>query len=98
MNELRNIYRSKSYKNGEYSVELVDDSNIYEWLVHLSQVDPDSQLYKSLQEFKKTSGQDSIILNFKFKNTFPFSPPFVRVVSPVIYGVCDFLFFFFNFI
>lgn len=86
MNELRNIYRSESYKNDEYSIELIDDSNIYEWLVHLRQVDPDSELYKSLQEFKKTSDQDSIILNFKFKDTFPFSPPFVRVVSPVIYG------------
>lgn len=86
MKELRDIYKSESYKNGGYSVELVDDS-IYEWNVNLHHIDPDSDLYNDLQKFQETNGQDSIILNFKFKETFPFVPPFVRVVSPVITGV-----------
>lgn len=87
MKELRDIYKSESYKNGGYSVELVDDS-IYEWNVNLHHIDPDSDLYKDLQKFQETNGRDGIILNFRFKETFPFEAPFVRVVSPVIKGVC----------
>jgi ubiquitin-conjugating enzyme E2 Q len=32
MKELRDIFRSKSYKNGDYTIELVDES-LYEWNV-----------------------------------------------------------------
>lgn len=83
MKELRSIYKSDMYKRGGYSVELVDDS-IYEWNVNLREIDPDSDLYKDLIKFNETNGQDHIVLNFRFKETFPFSPPLVRVVSPVI--------------
>lgn len=83
MKELRDIYRSESFKSNMYSVELVNDS-IYEWTVHLRHIDQDSELYKDLQKYKETHGQDSIILNFMFKDTYPFEPPFVRVISPVI--------------
>ncbi|XP_076863475.1 ubiquitin-conjugating enzyme E2 Q2 isoform X3 [Brachyhypopomus gauderio] len=67
MKELREIYRSQSYKIGIYSVELVNDS-LYEWHVKLRTVDPDSPLHSDLQD------------------NFPFDPPFVRVVSPVLSG------------
>ena len=30
MKELRDIFRSQSYKNGDYTIELVDES-LYEW-------------------------------------------------------------------
>ncbi|XP_055309791.1 ubiquitin-conjugating enzyme E2 Q2-like isoform X2 [Sitodiplosis mosellana] len=83
MKELRDIYRSESFKSNMYSVDLVNDS-IYEWNVKLRHLDPDSPLYKDLQQFHETTGQDCIILNFKFKETYPFEAPFVRVVSPVI--------------
>ncbi len=32
MKELRDIFRSQSYKNGDYTIELVDES-LYEWNV-----------------------------------------------------------------
>lgn len=83
MKELRDIYKSGSFKSGAYSIDLVDDS-IYDWNVELRHIDPDSELYKDLQKLKEKTGQDSIILNFKFKDTFPFAAPLVRVVSPVI--------------
>lgn len=85
MKELRDIYRSDSYKKGIYSVELVNDS-LYDWNVKLKKVDPDSTLHGDLQSYKEKSGRDHILLNFTFKDNFPCEPPFVRVVTPVLQG------------
>jgi len=85
MKELRDIYRSDSSKKGVYSVELVNDS-LYDWNVRLLTVDPDSPLHSDLQLLKDKDGKDHILLNMLFKETFPFEPPFVRVVHPVIQG------------
>uniref|UniRef100_A0A672LJ52 E2 ubiquitin-conjugating enzyme n=1 Tax=Sinocyclocheilus grahami TaxID=75366 RepID=A0A672LJ52_SINGR len=85
MKELREIYRSQSYKTGIYSVELVNDS-LYEWHVKLRTVDPDSPLHSDLQVLKEKEGMDYILLNFSYKDNFPFDPPFVRVASPVLSG------------
>uniref|UniRef100_A0A2K6MKR1 Ubiquitin-conjugating enzyme E2 Q2 n=1 Tax=Rhinopithecus bieti TaxID=61621 RepID=A0A2K6MKR1_RHIBE len=84
MKELRDIYRSQSYKTGIYSVELINDS-LYDWHVKLQKVDPDSPLHSDLQILKK-EGIEYILLNFSFKDNFPFDPPFVRVVLPVLSG------------
>jgi len=120
MKELRDIYRSDSFKRNIYSIELVNDS-IYEWNVRLMSVDPDSPLHNDLCKFlcchcrhyrmppfqsliqslflslplshsrcvvllKEKEGKDSILLNIIFKDTYPFEPPFVRVVHPIISG------------
>ncbi|TNN00168.1 hypothetical protein fugu_011414 [Takifugu bimaculatus] len=70
MKELREIYRSQSYKTGIYSVELVGDS-LYEWHVKLRTVDPDSPLHSDLQVLKEKEGVDYILLNFSIKIIFP---------------------------
>ena len=49
-----------------YQIELVNDC-IYEWNIQLFKVDPDSQLYADLQNFKLKEGKDHISLNFTFK-------------------------------
>nr|XP_032649607.1 ubiquitin-conjugating enzyme E2 Q1 isoform X1 [Chelonoidis abingdonii] len=85
MKELRDIYRSPSFKGGNYAVELVSDS-LYDWNVKLLKVDEDSALHNDLQILKEKEGIDFILLNFSFKDNFPFDPPFVRVVSPVLSG------------
>ncbi|XP_046506245.1 ubiquitin-conjugating enzyme E2 Q2 isoform X2 [Equus asinus] len=85
MKELRDIYRSQSYKTGIYSVELINDS-LYDWHVKLQKVDPDSPLHSDLQILKEKEGIEYILLNFSFKDNFPFDPPFVRVVLPVLSG------------
>lgn len=85
MKELRDIYRSNSFKNKMYQIELVNDS-LYEWNVRLMTVDPDSPLSHDLQMLKEKEGKDSILLNMLFKDTYPFEPPFVRVVHPIISG------------
>lgn len=91
MKELRDIYRSDSFKRNIYSIELVNDS-IYEWNIRLMSVDPDSPLHNDLLMLKEKEGKDSILLNIIFKETYPFEPPFVRVVHPIIsgnYGLFD---------
>lgn len=85
MKELRDIYRSDSFKRNIYSIELVNDS-IYEWNIRLMSVDPDSPLHTDLLMLKEKEGKDSILLNIIFKETYPFEPPFVRVVHPIISG------------
>ncbi|CAA9997161.1 unnamed protein product [Nesidiocoris tenuis] len=85
MKELRDIYRSDSFKKGMYSIDLVSES-LYEWNVRLMSVDPDSPLHHDLMKLKEKEGKDSILLNMLFKETYPFEPPFVRVVHPVIIG------------
>nr|CAA15712.1 EG:25E8.2 [Drosophila melanogaster] len=85
MKELRDIYRSDAFKKNMYSIELVNES-IYEWNIRLKSVDPDSPLHSDLQMLKEKEGKDSILLNILFKETYPFEPPFVRVVHPIISG------------
>ena len=68
-----------------FQVELVNE-NLYEWHVKLMVVDSESPLAEDLKRLKETRGQDHILLSFSFKDSFPFAPPFVRVISPCLKG------------
>ncbi|CAG7725182.1 unnamed protein product [Allacma fusca] len=85
MKELRDIYRSDTFKRGIYSIDLVNDS-LYEWNIRLKGVDKDSPLYTDLITLKEREGKDYIQLNMMFKENYPFEPPFVRVVHPLMTG------------
>ncbi|KAH9370763.1 hypothetical protein HPB48_016191 [Haemaphysalis longicornis] len=85
MKELREVYRSESYRHGVFRVDLVNDS-LYEWNVMLRIVDSDSPLHNDLVVLKEKEGTDHILLNILFKENYPFEPPFIRVVSPMITG------------
>ncbi|MEJ1281134.1 ubiquitin-conjugating enzyme E2Q family member 2 [Cricetulus griseus] len=61
-------------------------SGLYDWHVKLRKVDPDSPLFGDLQLLKEKEGIEYILLNFSFKDNFPFDPPFVRVESPILSG------------
>merc|ERR1711878_268539 len=39
-----------------------------------------------LATLKEREGKDHILMSFTFKDTFPFDPPFVRMVHPVLHG------------
>ncbi|XP_037074306.1 ubiquitin-conjugating enzyme E2 Q2-like [Pollicipes pollicipes] len=83
MKELRDIYRSDSFKSGSFKVDLQNDS-LYDWNVKIYKVDPDSHLYSDLRQLKDKEGIDHILLNLVFEDNYPFEPPFVRVVYPVM--------------
>ncbi|GAU93503.1 hypothetical protein RvY_05434 [Ramazzottius varieornatus] len=85
MKELRHIWKSDNHKNGLFSVELMND-NLYEWNVKLFKVDPDSQLHNDMVQMQTKIKLNHLSFSFKFPDTFPFSPPFVRVINPVISG------------
>ncbi|XP_064535431.1 ubiquitin-conjugating enzyme E2 Q2-like [Drosophila montana] len=85
MKELRDIYRSDAFKQKTYSIELVNDS-IYEWNISLNSVDPDSPLHGDLLQLKEKEGAGGIQFSALFRETYPFDPPFVRVVHPIISG------------
>jgi len=83
MKELRDVYRSDSFKRGTYSVGLNND-NLYDWTIKIIRVDPDSTLHKDLMQLRGQEGIDHVSLNMTFTDKFPFDPPFVRVVYPVL--------------
>lgn len=85
MKELREVYKSDSYKSGVFTVELIDDS-LYEWYVRLSIVDSESPLHTDLKQLKEKGGKDHIKLHISYKDNYPFAPPFVRIVYPVLTG------------
>jgi len=87
MKELKDVFKSESYKKNIFTVELVNDS-LYEWNMRLfsNAFDPDSALHNDLALLKEKEGKDSILLNMTYKENFPFEPPFCRVISPVVSG------------
>ncbi|KAF6767814.1 hypothetical protein AHF37_03264 [Paragonimus kellicotti] len=84
MKELREIYRSDSYKRGIFTVELQND-NLYDWKIRLYKVDEDSGLHKDLLALENYPQlENHIAFQFMFKESYPFEPPFVRIIYPVI--------------
>lgn len=53
-------------------------STVYQWIVELHSFDNDLPLANDL----KTGDMQSIVLEMRFPDTFPMSPPFVRVIRP----------------
>lgn len=49
-------------------------------------MDPDSPLMQDIKKLKVSENTDHILLHLVFDDKFPYSPPFVRVVKPVISG------------
>ncbi|KAK2887161.1 hypothetical protein QQF64_013847 [Cirrhinus molitorella] len=74
MKELQEIRR---LGDNFITVELADD-NLYDWNVKLHQVDKDSALWQDMKE----TNTEYILLNVTFPDNFPFSPPFMRVLTP----------------
>lgn len=74
MKELQEIRR---LGDNFITVELVED-NLFDWNVKLHQVDKDSALWQDMKE----TNTEFILLNVSFPDNFPFSPPFMRVLTP----------------
>ena len=53
-------------------------SNMYQWIVELHSFEASLPLAKDM----KRANMKSIVLELRFTNSFPFSPPFARIVRP----------------
>lgn len=78
MKELRNIQRNER-KDPVFTVELIND-NLFEWHIRLFRIDSESELATDMREL----GITCINLHLMFPDNFPFTPPFMRVISPRI--------------
>lgn len=82
MNQCDNV------KTGVFTVDLAEDQKLDVWdvKIHSKGFDKDSQLFKDLNKIKASTGKDYVQLYFHFDDMFPFHPPFVRIVDPVLFG------------
>lgn len=48
--------------------------------------DTDSALHKDLQHLNSVHGIDNVWIRLSFPETYPFAPPFVRVMAPLVQG------------
>ena len=62
--------------NQMFSLLEVEDTNV--WNVLLINIDKDSNLYKDMVK----QGVDNIHIEVRFENSYPLSPPFVRIIKP----------------
>jgi len=77
--DLNAIYNSHPEKFG-YSAEPVND-NLYLWEVKLFGFE-EGALKEDIKALKIKNGTDFVTLEMKFPATYPFDPPFIRVVRP----------------
>ncbi|KAH9396885.1 ubiquitin-conjugating enzyme [Tyrophagus putrescentiae] len=63
----------------QFTVELVNDV-LYEWYIKIYEFDRESQIYLDMQQYKVPF----VKLHAVFPNSYPFDPPFIRVVAPYI--------------
>ena len=66
----------------QVACSLEDDANVYVWRVELAPP-PESSLANELRRYSSLTGSSpAVTLEVRFDGSFPFAPPFVRVVSP----------------
>ena len=49
-------------------------------------MDPDSPLFEDMKKLRSAEGKDHLLFHIVFDDKFPYSPPFVRLVKPVVTG------------
>jgi ubiquitin-conjugating enzyme E2 Q len=74
--ELKHIMNSNPEKNG-YSIELVND-NLYHWQCSFFDFDKKELIAQDLKDLK----HKAIVLHITFPSTYPFAPPFCRIIRP----------------
>lgn len=86
INDLKNLRKQKPEALGFGADPVADKKsgmeNLYHWHIRLFGIDNESPLYKDMQDFKKKTGHDHILLEMRFSKDYPHVPPFVRVVRP----------------
>jgi len=84
--DLKNIQKGDPKQLGFTAAPSVDEKsgmeNLYLWDVKLFGFEPKSDLGKDMENFKKKTKHEHILLELRFSKDYPFAPPFVRVVRP----------------
>ncbi|CAM9261604.1 unnamed protein product [Choristocarpus tenellus] len=80
MRDLSRLMRSNTEALG-FSLQLKSDDCLNEWDINLFGFS-DCPLQKDMERLKKEANVDHIRLQMTFKDDYPFSPPFVRIVYP----------------
>ncbi|RMZ73781.1 ubiquitin conjugating enzyme [Pyrenophora seminiperda CCB06] len=65
-----------------WHIDPANVDNVYQWIVELHSFDASLPLAKDM----KKQGVKSIVLELRFGNDYPMSPPFVRVIRPRFLG------------
>uniref|UniRef100_A0A6G1SLT2 Ubiquitin-conjugating enzyme E2 Q1 n=1 Tax=Aceria tosichella TaxID=561515 RepID=A0A6G1SLT2_9ACAR len=88
MRELKDFHESTSYKDGIFTVELVDD-NIYEWNIKIFKPYPPSSYRNNIiyKRWKERTGKDHFLLHAAYDDKYPFVPPFIKIVYPKLSGI-----------
>jgi ubiquitin-conjugating enzyme E2 Q len=77
--------KSTALEAGVFSAELNND-NLFEWDVKLKKFDEESKLAEDLAHMKRVHGIADVWLRISFPPNYPFDPPFVRVLAPLVQG------------
>ncbi|CAM9502792.1 unnamed protein product [Laminaria digitata] len=80
MRDLSRLMRSDTEKLG-FSLQLKNDDALNEWNINLFGFS-DCPLADDMKRLTKDKKVDHVRLVMKFKDDYPFSPPFVRIVYP----------------
>ncbi|CAM9301896.1 unnamed protein product [Hapterophycus canaliculatus] len=80
MRDLSRLMRSDTEKLG-FSLQLKDDDALDEWNINLFGFS-DCPLAEDMKRLEKDKKLDHVRLMMKFKDDYPFSPPFVRIAYP----------------
>jgi ubiquitin-conjugating enzyme E2 Q len=75
---LQNIQATSSLNELGWYIDFDQMSNLFQWIVELHSFDQSLPLAKDM----RAAGVSSIVLEIRFGKSFPFSPPFVRVIRP----------------
>ena len=85
MKEFERIHKSPFVADGTFTVALADD-NLFEWDVRYYKFDADSALAGDLGFMQHEYGIDNVWFRLSFPENFPFAPPFMRVLAPLVQG------------
>lgn len=79
MREYKEMVKLSRVERPPFVVDLVKDS-LFEWSVKLFELDTDSRLAAEMRSL----GVEHILLSVTFPANYPFEPPFVSVVAPIL--------------
>ena len=80
ISDLKEIMKSDSKQLGFSTTPVGND--LFNWEVHLFGFEKGTPMFNDMQQYKKNSGKDYVLMHVSFPEDYPNNPPFVRVVEP----------------